>query len=302
MSKVVITGSINLDLFVHLERWPGVGETVTSTNFVRALGGKGANQAIAAARLGGNAHFIGAIGQDEQGSFVSDALQEDGLECHIDTHSDCGTGLAIIDLGPGGENIIRLVPGANGVLAARDVQQRGSVFSGAKVALLQNEIPLKTSIAAAHAARAAGAIVIMDPAPAPPPGNWTPEVFAAFDVLTPNSTEVEAITGYAPTSPECAQRAAKDISKLTGCDVIVTMGGDGAAWCQINATGWCPAEKVKAIDTVAAGDCFNAAFAVALAEGQAWDQSVKFATKAAAVSTTRSGAAASLPMRWEIPG
>lgn len=300
MSRIIVVGSVNIDFCCNLSRWPEVGETVFTSGFSQTLGGKGSNQAVAAARLGGEVCMIGAIGAASQTEFVARRLVEPGLDAQLSAIEGQPTGMAFIDIGPGGENIIRLVPGANAAITPAHVEARRDLFDGAAVLLLQNEIPLETSLAAARLARAAGAVVVMDPAPSPAEA-WPGEVVSAFDLLTPNAHEAALYVGAAPETPAEGRAAAEAIAAEHGCDAIVTMASTGVAWRRSGESGWRDAKKVQSVDSVAAGDCFNGALAVALAEGRDWESAVAFAASAAAVATTRPGASASLPRRDEVP-
>jgi len=295
--SVLVVGSINMDMTLYLPRWPAVGETIRAHETLVQLGGKGANQAIAAARLGGRVTMIGALGRDGFGSRASAELIAQGVALYADSLDDTPTGIASIDVGPDGQNIIRLSPGANDAVIAQTVTRKADVFAGVSVLLLQNEIPLDGSCAAAHLARAAGALVIMDPAPAPDTP-WGPDVLSQFDIVTPNLAEARLLSGLSDDIPP-AQVAAK-LAQHCGRGAIVTMGGDGVVWCIDGQSGAAPACKVDAIDTVAAGDCFNGALATALAQGAPVADAVTYALHAAALATTRRGAAASLPAHSEV--
>ncbi|MFW8637527.1 ribokinase [Cribrihabitans pelagius] len=294
MSEVTVVGSVNMDLTSYLDRWPQAGETIATRETVISLGGKGANQAVAASRLGAGTSIIGAVGQDGFGADAMRELRGHGVNLHLAAGDDGPTGMAFIDVGPDGQNLIRISAGANAQLTPQMVGRHSRVLSGSRVVLLQNEIPLEASLKAAQLARAAGAVVIMDPAPAPAPF-WPAEVLPAFDILTPNAHEAEMITGHLPRSLSEAQEAARKLHThgATGC--IVTMGHLGVAWVVDGQAGQREAPKVASIDTVAAGDCFNGAFAAAYAAGKPIAAAVETAVAAAALATTRKGAAASLP-------
>lgn len=299
MSKVLVVGSINVDLCCYLDRWPEVHETVKSAAFKQFLGGKGANQAVAAARLGADVTFIGAVGRAAYAEFAETTLASETLSLDLVEFADEPTGMAFIDIGPQSENIIRLVGGANAALTAEDIQARESAFQGASVLLLQNEVPEVVSATAAALARKHGAIVVMDPAPSPAAA-WPRDMTGGFDLMTPNAVEASLYCGFVPDTKDDGIRAAVEIADSLGCDALVTMGGDGVAWCREGQTGWMDAPKVTPVDTVGAGDCFNGALATALVEGKAWEDAVAFAASAASLSTTRQGAMAALPARSEL--
>ncbi|QDG76009.1 ribokinase [Labrenzia sp. PHM005] len=299
MKPVTVVGSINIDLFSYLDRWPKVGETVKVRETAHTLGGKGANQAVAATKLGANATLIGAIGRDSFGREAADQLDAFEVKTDLIEKPDCMTGMAFIDVGPDGDNMIRLSGGANDQLAPADLEVFANQLSDGGVVLLQNEINLETSLKAAELARKAGALVIMDPAPAPTPA-WPKSTVTAFDVLTPNASEAGALLGHIPVSLEEAQNGAQRLCSYGLRGVIITMGENGVAWCFEGETGKLPAPKVNAIDTVAAGDCFNGALATALAKGDKLQDAIHFAMRAAALATTRKGASSSLPNLAEL--
>lgn len=299
MKPVAIVGSINIDLVSYLDRWPKVGETVAVRDTTSSLGGKGANQAVAAALLGADTILLGAIGGDDFGQDAKAQLTRFSVRCCLSEIPNTSTGLAFIDVGPDGNNMIRLSGGANGSVSAAHVALHAEVIRNSGVVLLQNEIGLSASLEAAKIARAAGSLVIMDPAPAPDPA-WKQEVFSAFDILTPNAHEAGELLGAQPKSLEDGERAAVSLRKLGLRGAIVTMGDVGVAWSFDDSQGSLPAHKVESIDTVAAGDCFNGALATSLAEGNTMSDAIAFALRAAAIATTRRGASRSLPTRSEL--
>lgn len=299
LKPVTVVGSINLDLINYLDRWPKVGETIAVRETANSLGGKGANQAAAAALLGADVTMLGATGKDSFGEDVRQQLEAKGVKTQLAEYADVSTGMAFIDVAPDGSNIIRLAGGANNSLSAGTIRENAAQIEKSSVLLLQNEISLETSLEAARIARKAGVLVIMDPAPAPVPA-WGPETFTCFDIMTPNAEEAGAILGTTPQTLEEAQDAARALKAQGLKGAIITMGGMGAAWAIDAETGALPAPRVKAIDTVAAGDCFNGALATRLAEGESFEAAIRFAMHAAAIATTRKGASSSLPSREEV--
>jgi ribokinase len=293
--SVVVVGSINMDMTLYLRRWPEVGETVRARDTSIHLGGKGANQAVAAARLGAEVAMIGGLGDDDFGARARRDLTGEDIALHAARVAGAATGIAIIDVGPDGRNIIRLSPGANEAITAQIVHDNAALFAGCKALLLQNEIPLAVSLAAARAARKAGATVIMDPAPAPDTP-WAPDILAMFDIITPNLHEARLMAGASLAPADLSAALAEHCAR----GAIVTMGEDGAAWRLDGQSGHAPAFAVAAIDTVAAGDCFNGALAAALARDMDVASAVAFASAAAALATTRRGAAASLPRLQDV--
>lgn len=299
MKFVTVVGSINIDLTSYLDRWPNVGETIAVRETVSSLGGKGANQAVAAARLGARAAFVGAIGTDGFAQQAAMELRREGVGALLLEVPDAATGLAFIDVGPDGGNMIRLAGGANLKLGPSDIQRQKEVLLDAQVVLLQNEISLEASLQAARLARSGGALVIMDPAPAPSPA-WPRDLLADFDILTPNAHEAAGLLGWEPETLDEGREAARELAPCCVRGAIITMGGTGVAWALDGEVEALPAPKVKTIDTVAAGDCFNGALATRLSLGESYSDAIAFAMRAAALATTRKGAAASLPRLDEL--
>ncbi len=299
--SIVVVGSVTWDVAAFAGRLPRSGETLLGDRYVVGLGGKGANQAVAAARLGASARFFGRVGRDEFAAAVRGALTAHGLDAaDLLEDYEAATSLALIMIGAGGENAIVQAPGANRTVGLVDVERASPTIAAAKAVLLQLEIPLETTLLAARRARRAGATTILDPAPAPPDG-LPGSVFMAVDIVTPNEVEAETYAGFRPTDADSGVAAARRLVDLGAPTAIVTMGGAGCAWAREDgAAGFQPPFDVATIDTVAAGDCFNGALAVALVEGGPFEQAVRFAAAAGALATTRSGAAAAAPMRAEV--
>ncbi|UOA29179.1 ribokinase [Pseudosulfitobacter sp. DSM 107133] len=294
MSEVTIVGSINTDLTSYLPCWPKIGETVNTTETRISLGGKGANQAVAASRMGARTTIIGAVGADTFGTDIEQQLRAHGLDAKLTVQRDMPTGMAFIDVGPDGDNLIRLSAGANYALTPQIIETHADTIANSKVVVLQNEIPFAASFKAAQIAKAAGALVVMDPAPAPEPF-WERDKLAQFDIVTPNSHETKLITGAEPRSLSEAQEAARKLQDYGAAGSIVTMGSKGVAWCINGQSGQMTAPGVNAIDTVCAGDCFNGAFAAAHVSGKSVRDAIEFAVHAAALTTTRKGATDSIP-------
>lgn len=294
MTDVVVVGSINVDLTSYLSRWPGVGETVAAESTRIGLGGKGANQAVAAARLGASVTLIAATGTDDFGKDALDRLHKESVDVRQKTSLETTTGMAFIDVGPDGGNIIRLAAGANTTLNADDIEKNADVIARAKVLLLQNEVPIETSFCAAQIAQKNGTCVIMDPAPTPNPF-WASEILSSFDILTPNAHETHEILGYLPKTLDDAKRAARTLRDHGPHGSIVTMGRLGAGWSIGNSDNSITAPNVPTVDTVAAGDCFNGALAAGLSQGKDIDEAIHRAAHAAALATTQEGAAESTP-------
>ena len=292
--KIVVVGSSNTDLIVRAARLPGPGETVLGGDLATAAGGKGANQAVAAARLGADVAFVARVGQDMFGQGALEAFRREGLNTgYVTRDAEAPSGVALIVVGPDAQNLIAVAPGANSRLTPADVQAAQPAIAAANVMLLQLEIPLETVLAAAQAGRAAGLTVILNPAPAQP---LPDEVLAAVDLLTPNETEAALLAGA--SEPEAAAAALLARGVRT---VIVTLGEAGA----LVAAGpgdmaRAPGFHVEAVDTTAAGDAFNGGLAVALARGELLRAAVRYAQAVAALSVTRLGAQPSLPRAAEV--
>jgi ribokinase len=297
---IVVVGSSNTDMIIKLERIPKPGETILGGEFVSAAGGKGANQAVAAARAGGRVAFIARVGRDMFGEqairgFVKDRVAVDFV--FQDQHSP--SGVALIFVAKDGENSIAVASGANARLSPADIRKAARAFEGAGFLLIQLETPLETVRAAADLAARKSVRVLLNPAPARPlPDGLLKKVF----ILTPNETEAEILTGIRVNGESGAARAAAALRGRGVATVIVTLGARGAYVSGLEFEGIIPGFKVKAVDTTAAGDVFNGALAVALSEGRALAESVRFANAAAAISVTRMGAQPSAPKRKEIFG
>jgi ribokinase len=294
--RVIVVGSSNTDMIVRAARLPLPGETVLGGDLTTAAGGKGANQAVAAARLGAHVTFVGRIGQDMFGQQTLAAFQREGLNLeYLHQDADTPSGVALIVVGPGGQNIIAVAPGANRNLSTADVTAAQPAIAQARVMVLQLEIPITTVLAAALAARKAGLTVILNPAPAealPTP------LYEAVDVLTPNEHEAALLTGMSPDQPEAA--AAALLGRQVGT-VIVTLGEAGVVVARRGEPPRrLPGFRVRAVDSTAAGDAFNGALAVALARGDEFDGAVRYAQAVAAISVTRHGAQPSLPKADEV--
>lgn len=299
MKKIVVVGSINADITTYLSHLPNVGETVRARETLISLGGKGLNQCIAASQFGCSATMIGAVGIDVFGQDIVSKIEKYSLDFELNYIEDAVTGLALIDVMPDGANIIRFAEGANALLSPNHINQHQALISSADVLLLQNEIPFETSLAAASIARAAGTTIIMDPAPAPNPF-WQANELAAFDIITPNAKETKLILGSEPRNLNEALDAAIKLKEYGVNGAIVTMGADGVAWSIGDTAGIASAPALNSVDTVAAGDCFNGVFAAILSEGDTVEAAIHMAVKAAAISTTRKGAATSVPTRLEV--
>jgi len=295
---ILVVGSSYTDMIVRLDRLPLPGETLIGGQFSTAPGGKGANQAVGAARAGGRVAFVGRVGEDALGRSALENLRRDGVDVrHAVRDRGAPSGVAFIFVARGGENSIAVASGANDRLSPADVGRARSAFRQAGVLLVQLETPLSTVAQAVYLASKAGARVILNPAPARP---LPDRILRRVSILTPNEHEAELLTGIKVNGDSGAARAAKALLRRGVGAVIVTLGARGAFVADGKSQGLVRGFKVKAVDTTAAGDIFNGALAVALAEGRTVPDAVRFAQAAAAISVTRPGAQPSAPLRAEI--
>lgn len=299
--SVLVFGSVNVDITVYAPRLPQPGETLHAHRYAIGLGGKGANQAAAAARLGASAIFVGRTGRDEMGAQARGLLEGYGIDlAGLGYDEAAGTGIAQITVGAAdGQNVIALVGGANMRLDGTDVDRAAARLAGVRVLLLQLETPVEASLQLAARARAAGVMVVLDPAPAPA-GGLAPAVLQAVDIVTPNETETAALIGSRPVTREDGIAAARALV-ARGCRIaIVKLGGNGVAFAGDGHEGFVPPFPVTVVDTVAAGDCFNGGLATALSRGAPLPDAVRFAAARGAVAVTRPGAAAAAPRLAEV--
>ncbi len=293
-NRIVVVGSLNADLVARLDRFPAPGETVAGRDFTVIPGGKGANQACAAARLGGDVAMIGRVGADAHAELLRQSLATAGVDVsQVLADPSTTTGVALITVDPSGQNEIVIIPGANARLTVAELERSGAWLASAAVVLLQLEIPLPTVQAAARRARQAGAQVILDPAPAAP---LPDDLLRDIDYLTPNEVELAALVGGERAEGQTeASRQARVLVGRGARNVVVKRGDRGAMLVgPAGETQW-PAFRVQAVDATAAGDAWNGAFAFALARGTEPVEAGWLATAAAAVSVTRRGAQPSLP-------
>jgi ribokinase len=298
--SIAVFGSINMDVTAYMRRLPKPGETLHGHEYKLGLGGKGANQAVAARKLGSSVDFICRLGNDDFSKPAERELAMHGVGLALVRHDDAGaTGIAIINVGEAGENYISLIGGSNLRVDQSDVERARPALEKARVLLLQLEVPLAASLAAAKIVRAHGGIVILDPAPAPE-GGLAAEVLQAVDILTPNETEAGLILGWQPETPEQGLQAARELRARGVAIAVVKLGAKGLAVAAPGLETVIPAFRVKAIDTVAAGDCFNGGLAHALEQGQPLEQALRHAAACGALSTTKKGASAAAPTRAEV--
>lgn len=298
--SIIVFGSINVDLTAYVETLPRPGVTSHATSSATGLGGKGANQAVAAHRLSRTpVRLVAALGSDTFGAKARALLSmfEVSDEAII-VMPDVETGIALIHVDAASQNTITVIGGAN--MAWPEQGPDPSVFRGAKISLFQLEIPVKATASAMRAARAEGSGIIFDPAPAPElaSAHDIELLLRLADIVTPNESEAEALTGIRITDRATGLQAAYALRKYGAKTVVVKLGADGLVYVDSDGSeGYIPAFKVVAVDTVAAGDCFNGALAVALAEGRPIPEALRFASAAGALSTEKPGAASSAPSR-----
>ncbi len=299
--RLVVIGSANMDLVVRSAHIPAPGETVLGEAFRQIPGGKGANQAVAAARLGAEVTFVGRVGPDLFGEAIRVGLQADGIDTtFLQTDPTEPTGVALIGVDAKGQNAITVASGANYKVTASDVEQAFSAIESASAVLLQMEIPVETVLYAAQRAHAAGVRVILNPAPASPTAPLPDSLLTQIDVLTPNEHEAAALLGYETIDGLDWESVASRLLDRGVKAVVVTLGENGCVLADGTGIRRLPAFAVTAVDTTAAGDCFTGALAVAIAEGRSLDEAARFAAQAAAISVTRAGAQPSLPTRSEV--
>lgn len=300
MTPIYVIGSSNTDMVVQCERIPAPGETVLGGTFFMNPGGKGANQAVAAARLGGEVTFIANVGNDLFGKQSIEHFQKEGINTSfISIDPNHASGVALINVDKHGENIITVAPGSNGNLQPDQVEKALNSLPFPGIVLIQLEIPMPTIEFAVRLSKTKGHRFILNPAPA---RSLSPEIYKNLFLITPNESETEYLTGIVVTSQSSAEKAAKKFYEFGISHVVITMGSKGAYLLSTEISKLISAPPVTAVDTTAAGDCFSGALAVRLAEGASLEQAVSFAVRAASLSVTRLGAQASMPFRKELMG
>lgn len=298
MKKLLVLGSINQDHTLNINEFPKAGETVTAQGYQLLFGGKGANQAVAAGRCGAAVKFIAAVGRDEAGSKILQQLKQDNVATEaIAIFEREQTGIAIVMVDAQGENNIVVYPGANAKLTPEHIKKYQKLIAESSALLMQLEIPLETVITTAKIANNLQKKVVINPAPATA---LPDELLKLIDVITPNQTEAEILTGISVFDEDGAQQAADILHKKGVNTVVITMGKLGVWFSEQGKGKLLAAYHVDTVDTVAAGDTFNGAFVTYWLEGQNIEQSVNFACAAAAMSVTRSGAQSSIPWRKDI--
>ena len=295
---IFVIGSCNTDMVIKSDRLPGPGETVIGGNFLMTPGGKGANQAVAAARQGGNVTFIAKTGNDIFGQQSINHYNTEGINTDLIISDPLNpSGVALIMVNAEGENCISVASGSNANLKPEDIKKFENEISGADYILIQLEIPVETIESIVQLAALKSIPVILDPAPAK---KLSKSVLSSLFLITPNETEAELLSGIKIIDFETAKKAASNISEQGVSNVIITMGALGAFLKEGDNYYKIPAVQVKAIDTTAAGDCFNGTLCVKLSEGKSIHESAKWAVKASSLCVQKMGAQSSIPFRKEL--
>ena len=298
--EIIVIGSLNADLVQNVDRLPKAGETIVGGNLETFSGGKGANQAVAAGRMGARVSMIGQLGNDSLASLLSASLKSAGVNAELVGKSDCSTGAAVILVLPDGENVIVISPGANATVTPALATDRLRVLRAGTFLLSQLEVPIESVQESLAFAKARNATTILDPAPARP---LSTDLLRNVDYLTPNETETMTLLGETGLSMDDDSEialAAKRLLALGPAAVVLKLGARGCMIASEQGSIRVPGFKVSAVDTTAAGDVFNGAFATALAEGKQVPDAARFANAAAALSVTRPGAQNSVPSRGEV--
>lgn len=293
---IIVFGSINIDLVATTPRLPVAGETLLGRDFFKAPGGKGANQAVASARLGTPTYMVGRVGADSFGTELLDSLQASGVQTdNVFVDETVSSGVAMITVDVRGENQILVIPGANGRVNQEDVERLSRLLPQATALLLQFEIPMSAVVAAAKAAREAGVTVILDPAPVQ--SDVPDELYSLVDIITPNEVEAAQLVGFPVDGEESATKAAAVLRQRGVKNAIAKLGAKGVLCVTQEETFFIPSFPVHTVDTTAAGDAFNGGLAAALHQGLSLRQAVVWGAAAGALTAMKLGAQPSLPER-----
>ncbi|MBQ8622078.1 MAG: ribokinase [Oscillospiraceae bacterium] len=299
MKKILVIGSLNMDTVIETPYMPKSGETLTGKGVTLIPGGKGANQAYAAGKLGGCVSMIGAVADDSFGKMLKDNLNSVGVDTTgVATLPGATTGQAFITVDGSGANSIILIPGTNGMVSKEMIDAHRDLIASCDIVMMQLEIDWEVAAYAKDLAVSLGKLVIVDPAPALP--NLPDSFWQGVDYIKPNETELEILTGHSISGQEALEAAAGMMLAKGVKNVMVSLGGDGCLLVNQSGTCFYPAHKVKAVDTTAAGDCFTASFAVALSKGESVADAIRFGQKASSIAVTRKGAQTSIPSLEEV--
>lgn len=298
MNKVLVIGSLNVDMVVSVNKIPMIGETTLAYYVEKHNGGKGANQAVACSRFGTKTYMIGAVGNDEDGRMLQQSLVNDGIDTTgIKINQDEKTGMAWITVDKNADNSIVVIPGANGSVSKEDIDANEELFNEADIILLQLEIPIETVEYAINKGREKCCKIILNPAPA---AELTPSILSKIDIITPNESELDILTKNIGTN-DSYEKALELIKSGVG-NVICTLGEKGALLVNKNGKVEFSGYPVDAIDTTGAGDCFNGVLAAEIANNNSIEEAVESAIRASAISVTRRGAQSSMPKRQDVLG
>lgn len=297
--KILIIGSLNMDMDIQMERMPQCGETVMGKSIAYVPGGKGANQACATGKMKGEVTMLGCIGEDEFGERQKENLARAGVDVSfLRTVKEEPTGMAVIYIDDAGNNQIVVVAGANGECSIEYLEENEKLFEEADFVVFQMEIPHETVFYGIRKAKGLGKTVILNPAPVP---EMLPEdIWSKIDYLTPNETELGRLAGMTADSVEACEKGAEILLQKGVKNVLVTLGSKGALLLREEGRVLIPARKVSAVDTTAAGDCFHGAFLTGLSEGMEPEEAIRMANLASSIAVTRAGAQSSLPEREEV--
>lgn len=299
MKKIVVVGSLNMDAVVETPRMPLIGETISGTNVSHIPGGKGANQAYAIGKLGGDVAMIGAIGEDEEGNILKANLKSVDVNVEgIEVCKDVPTGQAYILVDDHGDNSIIIISGTNGLVTEEMVERHLNILEECDIVLMQMEVPVEVVCAVKKLAKKMGKMVIIDPAPAK--ADFPEELWEDVDYIKPNETELGILTNSVIDGKDAAIAGAKKMLEKGVKNVLVSLGDEGCILVSKDREEFYPAHKVKAIDTTAAGDSFTAAFTLALSADKTQEEAIRFGQKVASVVVTRKGAQTSIPTMEEV--
>lgn len=299
MKKILVVGSLNMDMVLDVDHHPQPGETILGKNLTYSPGGKGANQAFAVGRLGGDVRMIGCVGTDSNGQALIDNLRKAGVDTSVIIPvADKPTGLAVISVDDGGENCIIVISGANFCLTPELIRQQEQVIAACDYIMTQLETPVDTVLELAKMARQYGKCMILDPAPAR--ADLPDELFSLIDIMKPNETELRILTGMRTDTDEDIRKAAAVLLEKGVSKVVVTLGDRGAVLADHEGVRFFEGQKVVPVDTTAAGDTFTAALVNGLAEDMTMDEAIYFANKVSSIVVTRAGAQTSIPDKEEV--